>query len=164
MLLFTAYKMIVHQWCRRRGCRGYKRTPKCVDLLKIWEKFLKIWAKPLKNSVKSLKIRAKMAPDVAWLQKMAPNICRKAQLRPLFSRSHQKQVFIFFVGENLWATGAQKLFGQVWGNSGKILRTPKNLPAPTPKLYIPRRLFFPNNSYLLDLSLNTILQLSNLFC
>jgi len=37
---------------------------------------------------------------------------------------------MFIVGEHLWAKGAQKLFGNVWGNSGKILRTPKNLPAP----------------------------------
>jgi len=27
---------------------------------------------------------------------------------------------------------AQKIFGQVWENSGKILRTPKSLPPPTP--------------------------------
>jgi len=26
---------------------------------------------------------------------------------------------MFFVEENLWAKGAQKLFGKVWGNSGK---------------------------------------------
>jgi len=36
-----------------------------------------------------------------------------------------------FVKENLWAKSAHKLFRQVWGNSAKILRTPKNLPAPT---------------------------------
>jgi len=39
---------------------------------------------------------------------------------------------MFFVGENLWAKGGQKLFGQVWGIRAKILRTPKTLPAPTP--------------------------------
>jgi len=27
---------------------------------------------------------------------------------------------------------AQNFFGQVWGNLGKNLRTPKTLPAPTP--------------------------------
>jgi len=39
---------------------------------------------------------------------------------------------MIFVEENLWAKRAQKLFGQVWGSSGKTLRTPENLPAPTP--------------------------------
>jgi len=38
---------------------------------------------------------------------------------------HQKEVFMIFVGENLETKVAQKLFGQVWGNPGKILRTPK---------------------------------------
>jgi len=28
---------------------------------------------------------------------------------------------MFFVGENLWGNGAQKLFGHVWVNSGKNL-------------------------------------------
>jgi len=32
---------------------------------------------------------------------------------------------MIFVGENLETKVAQKLFGQVWGNPGKILRTPK---------------------------------------
>jgi len=44
---------------------------------------------------------------------------QKNTIKTFFWRSHQKQVFMFFVGENLWAKGAQKLFGQVWGNSGK---------------------------------------------
>jgi len=39
---------------------------------------------------------------------------------------------MFFVGENFWAKGAQKVFGKVWGIRAKILLTPKNLPAPTP--------------------------------
>jgi len=26
---------------------------------------------------------------------------------------------MFFVGESLWAKSTKKLFGQVWGNSGK---------------------------------------------
>jgi len=39
---------------------------------------------------------------------------------------------MFFVGENLWAKGAQKLFRQVWGNSGKNPSHPQNLPVPTP--------------------------------
>jgi len=38
------------------GCRDCKRAPKSFDLLKIW---------------------AKMAPNVIWLQKMAPKVCIK---------------------------------------------------------------------------------------
>ena len=34
------------QWCRRRGCRGSKGTPKNFDLLRIWAKSLKIRTKP----------------------------------------------------------------------------------------------------------------------
>jgi len=30
-----------HHWCRRRGCRGCKRTPKSFDLVKIRAKSLK---------------------------------------------------------------------------------------------------------------------------
>ena len=41
-------------------------------------------------------------------------------------------VFMIFVGENLQANVAQKLFYPVWGIRGKILHTPKDLPAPTP--------------------------------
>jgi len=81
------------QWCRLRGCRGCQLTPKSFALLriwanslkirakslKIWALSLKIWAKSLKIWAKSLKIRAKMAPNVVWLQKMAPNVCRKTQ-------------------------------------------------------------------------------------
>ena len=45
----TQKRLAIHtHWCRRRGCRGCKRTPKSFDLLKIWAKSLKIWAKSLK--------------------------------------------------------------------------------------------------------------------
>jgi len=38
---------------------------------------------------------------------------------------------MIFVGENLWAIGAQKFFGQVWGNSGENPSHAENLPVPT---------------------------------
>jgi len=41
----------------------------------------------------------KMAPNVAWLQKIASKACRKTH-EDLFWRSHQKKVLIF-VGEKL---------------------------------------------------------------
>jgi len=34
-----------------------------------------------------------------------------------------------FVGEHLGAKGAQKLFGQVWGNSGKYVSYPQSVVA-----------------------------------
>jgi len=48
----------------------------------------------------------------------------KKTWRP-FWRLHQKEVFMIFVGETLQAKVAQKLYGHVWGNSGKILRIPR---------------------------------------
>ena len=86
------------QWCWRWGCRGCKRTPKSFDLLKIREKW-----RPMLFDFK------KWRPMFAWKHET------------LFWRLHQKEVFMIFVGENLQAKVAQKLFGQVWGNSGKIL-------------------------------------------
>jgi len=83
---------------------GVQAPPKSFDLLKILAKSLKIW-------VKSLKIWAKTAP----------NVCRKTQIRPFF-RGHTKNRTSCSLQEKMekiWATGAQKLFGQVWGNSGK---------------------------------------------
>jgi len=56
---------------------------------------------------------------------MAPNACSKTQLRPFWG-SHQKQIFMFFVGENMWAKGVQKIIGQVFGNSGKNPWHPQN--------------------------------------
>jgi len=90
------------QWCRRRVC---KRTPKSFDLLKIRAKSLEILAK-------SLKIWAKMAP----------NVCRK------IGEDH----FFVVTPKNGW----QKLHNFLGKNCttfwAKILRTPKNLLAPTP--------------------------------
>ena len=68
------------------GWRRCKRTPKRFDLLKTW--------------ALSLNIRVKMAPNLAWLQKMAPKVCRKTH-ENLFWRLHQKTVSMIFVGENL---------------------------------------------------------------
>ena len=55
------------EWCRRRG---YKRTLKSFDLSKIQAKTRNVKAI-------SLKIRAKMAPNVVWLQKMEPTSAEK---------------------------------------------------------------------------------------
>jgi len=54
-----------------------------------------------------------------------PNNCRK---------THEEDYtnFMIFVSENLHGKVAQKRFGQVEEMRAKILRTHKNLPAPTP--------------------------------
>jgi len=72
---------------------------------------------------------------------MAPNVCRKTH-EDICWRSHQKKVFMIFVGQNL--------SNKIWGNSAigeiraNILRTPKNLPAPT--LVLPRIKSFATHS------------------
>jgi len=58
---------------------------------------------------------------------MATNICRKTH-GDLFVEVTPKKVFVISVGENLQAKVAQKkVFGQVWGNSGKYTSHPKNI-------------------------------------
>jgi len=58
-IIYIVWQNVFIQWCRRRGCRECKRTPKSFDLLKIRAKSLKIRAKSLKIWAKSLKIWAK---------------------------------------------------------------------------------------------------------
>jgi len=77
------------QWCRRRGCRGCKLTPNNFVLSKIRGKFLKNLGKIPENP-------GKMAPNVVWLQKMAPKVCKKSHedffgvTSQLFLRGHTK--------------------------------------------------------------------------
>ena len=88
-----------HQWCWRWGCKWCKCNTKSFDLLnirakslKILAKSLKIWKKFLKIWTSSLKTQAKMAPNVIWIQKMAPNVCRKTH-EDLFSKTYIKKDF-----------------------------------------------------------------------
>jgi len=53
---------------------------------------------------------SKMAPNLVCLNNMVPSACRKVAL---------KKIFMIFVGENFKTKVAQKLFGEVWGNSHK---------------------------------------------
>jgi len=52
-------------------------------------------------------------------------------MKTCFWRSHQKEILAIFVGEYLLAKIAQKLFGKVWGNSGKNPSPQKYLRAST---------------------------------
>ena len=105
------------QWCLLEV--GFKRTPKCFDLLKIWET--------------SPKIRVKMAPNLAWLQKR----------RPSFAENHMKTFFgghttkglhdlrgREFVGKSCTKNFSWK-FGEI---RAKILRHTKIFPAVKPMM------------------------------
>jgi len=99
--------------------------------LKTWAKSLKICTKPLKIWVKSLKIWQKRRPTLFDFKNGAQRLQKNA-IKTIFWRLNQKQGFMFFVGENVWTKGAQKLFGKVGKIRAKNLRTPQNMPAPTP--------------------------------
>ena len=61
-----------------------------------------------------------MAPNVVCLHKFAPSVCRNTHadvFAPIFG-DHSKKGLHGFVGRKL-TKAAQKLLGQVWGNSGK---------------------------------------------
>ena len=62
-------------------------------------------------------------------------------------RSHQKKVFMIFVGENLWAKGVQNFSGKFGEIRAKIFHTPKNLPAPTSMPVAVAYTFAPINNF-----------------
>ena len=65
------------------------------------------------------------------LKKWRPTFAEKIKLRP-FCGCNTKNKFSSSSSEKICGQkGAQKLFGQVWGN-GKKSSHPKNLPAPAP--------------------------------
>ena len=87
------------------GLQWVQAHPQRFDLLKIW---------------------VRTPPKVAWLQKMAPKVCRKTH-EDLFWRSHQKKVFKWSLWEKLCRQKLhKKFFGQLWGNSGKDPSPPQN--------------------------------------
>jgi len=76
-----------------------------------------------------LEIRIKKAPNVFGWKKWRQTFAKK-HMKTCFWRSHQKDLRDLcgrvFVGKI-----AQNLIGKVWGNSVKILHTPKHSPPPT---------------------------------
>jgi len=105
------------------GCRGCKQIPKSFDLLEIW--------------ATSLKIRVKMTPNIAWLQKIAPKFCRKTH-EDLFG-GHTKKGLNYLCGREFVGKSCTKLFGEFGEIRAKILRIPKTLPAPKPMMKRPLR-------------------------
>ena len=72
---YSAVAHILTHWCRRRGCRECKHTPKSFDLVKTLAKSFKRRAKSLKTFINSVKVWAKLAPNIFWFEK---------NLRPVF--------------------------------------------------------------------------------
>jgi len=115
------------RWCRRRGYKGYKRTLKSFDLLKIWEKSLKTWAKSLKIQT-NLQISrqnpenlGKYGAQRCFASNVAPNVFRKT------SKDHILEVTPKKGRQNLHNCLGK--FGKIWAI---ILWKRKNSLAPTP--------------------------------
>ena len=115
-----------HQWCWKQGCKWCKCNTKSFELLNIRAKSLKILAKYMNTWTTSLKIRAKMAPNVIWIQKMAPNVCRKTHEDVFFGSSHQKR-FSWSLWEQIcWQQSHKNLSGIFLEVRAKILWIPNN--------------------------------------
>jgi len=118
--------------------QGYKRTPKSFDLVKIRAKPVEIWVKwnlwkPSQNLWKS--------GQTPW--KHGQNIAKRALIcktwRSTFAKSNEdrftllevipKKVFMRRYLHEKWPKIFSGKFGEI---QAKILRTPKNFPAPTP--------------------------------
>ena len=101
------------------GVQGCKHSPQKFWFVEnpgnIPENMRKIWRKSWKSGQNSWKIWTKMAPNVVLLQKIAPNICRKTHEHHCFGGRTTKGLHDLRGRRKI----AQKLFGQVWGNSGK---------------------------------------------
>ena len=89
---------------------GCKRFPKSFDLLKIW--------------AKALKILVKMASNVVWLHAVGSTVCIKKHESVILEVTPKRGLHDL-CGRKFAGKVAQKTFRQVWGESGKILRTSK---------------------------------------
>jgi len=108
----------------------------CENLCKIlgnWPKAVKTYAKSLKIWANFLKIRANIVPNVLWYEKMAPDVLwfekNGAQNHmKTFLEVIRKMVFMRKYSHKKWPRNILGKFGDI---RAKILRTQKNLPAPT---------------------------------
>jgi len=97
------YEIVFHDsqqihWCRRRGCRRCKRTPKTHDLVKIRTKWLKICGN---------------------LGIMCENLCKIAACALILQKWHPKSKCRRFFNFVLEVIFYLVLFGQVWGKFGQ---------------------------------------------
>ena len=106
-------KFCANQWCRRQGASAPLKVLIC------WNFALNPWK--------------------SW-QKWHPTLFDFIKWRPTFAEKHKKTVFGGHPKwglHDLWGTRfvgkvAQNFSGKFWKIRAKILRTPTNLPAPTP--------------------------------
>ena len=146
-------KYVKNHLCRMQGRRECNHTPKSFDLMKIREKSVDIWAKYVKTFAKSLYVlwfckngTQHQSANFFWrsslylvlfgqvrgdLGKFRRNLGKKVAWSVLwFQKMHRtwkEMQSFFFGGHFLWSFSGK--FGEIWA---KILRTPKNSPAPTP--------------------------------
>jgi len=78
---------------------------------------MKIWAK-------ALKIRVKISFNIVCLQKMAPKVCIKTHEDPFLEVTQKRGLYDLCERKLGGKNSTEKLIGEVWGNPGKILRTP----------------------------------------
>jgi len=118
------------QRCRRRGCRGFKRTTKRFDLVKIREKSLKIcenFRKIPENLGKLPENTGKNGAQRTLVWKKWRQTCSESH-EDLFLEVIPKTVVMRNSSHKKWPKNFSGKFGKI---RAKILRTPKNLPAPT---------------------------------
>ena len=134
-------------WCRRRGCKECNRTRSSFDLVKIRAKSPKIrakcdemWAKNVQNFAILLYVQLiykngtqNESEDVFVSGQVRRNLgelgwyfCKKWWLKCL---ALSEVVQLFFLMEVIFSLFFSGKFAEIWV---KILRTPKNLPAPKP--------------------------------
>jgi len=107
-------------WCKRRGCRGWKHSPKTFDLVKIQAKPVEMWANFVNTLTKSL--------YVLWFYKSvsrnqsADFIWRSYFYTVLFV---QDRLNLVKLGENLGKFGEN--FGKCGGWSALIGRNAPNV-------------------------------------
>ena len=130
------------QWCRRRGVQMH---PKSVDFSKIWAKSLKIRAKSMKSGKipknpgkiheilgKILETRWKNGAQRCLIFKNGAQRLQKNRLRPLLEVIPTERS-PWSLWEKICREKLHKNFSGKFGEfRSKMLRTPKNLPAPTP--------------------------------
>jgi len=121
---------IFSQWCSRRGCRGWKRIPKSVYLLKVQEKISETLGKISENLCEIHENLGKSSTQLCLTSKLVSKFEEK-QMKPFFGRRTKKGLHDFcgrmFVGKSR-AT-------PFWASLGKFGQNPshsQNVLAPTP--------------------------------
>jgi len=120
----AAVTVLLHQWCRRQGCRGCKRTPKCLDMLKIRSKSLKIPGKICVNLGKIYENLCKIPENLGKNCTQWGLIWKK--WRPTFAESHEDHCLCeYFLMKTVF--GKKKSFHVNMHTLGPIFWKPKHI-------------------------------------